>query len=142
MSFGKLSRVEPPGLRKCLSLWGLLEKVGPSIPTAEQVFPFDNESVFTSDGVKCLIDIMVCYRIVDVNKALFEVNNYLSAVQALVQSVMRNECGKLPARGILSSREQMADNIKSSIAKDCEPWGIAVRLVEIKNIEIAVQERK
>ena len=142
MAFGKLVRLAPPGLHSCLSLWGLYQGPGDTVPTSEQIDPYDNETVFTSDGVKCSIDVMICFRISDPSRALFEVSDYRLAIKNLVQSVLRNECGKLPARAMLASRDQMAKNIQDSLCRDCDPWGIAIRLVEIKNIEMAIQERR
>jgi regulator of protease activity HflC (stomatin/prohibitin superfamily) len=142
MAFGRLAAIEQTGLRSCLSLWGLYKRPGKIVPTYEQIDPYDREMVFSSDGVKCVIDVMICYRVADARKALFEVSNYETAIKNLVQSVLRNECGKLPARAMLSSRDQMASSIQKSLETDCAPWGITVRLVEIKNIEMAVQERK
>ncbi len=141
-AFGRLHVFAKPGLNSCLTFWGMYRKPGAVIPTFEQIDPYDGELVFTSDGVKCLIDVMICYRIVDPAKALFEVSDYRSAIYNLVQSVLRNECGKLPARTMLASRESMAANIQKTLERDCAPWGISIRLVEIKNIHLAVQENR
>jgi regulator of protease activity HflC (stomatin/prohibitin superfamily) len=141
-AFGRLHGFGKPGLNSCLSFWGMYKKPGAVVPTSEQIDPYDGELVFTSDGVKCLIDVMICYRIVDPGKALFEVSDYRSAIYNLVQSVLRNECGKLPARSMLQSREPMAANIQKTLERDCGPWGISIRLVEIKNIQLAVQENR
>ncbi len=142
MAFGRLVKVAPPGLHSCLSFWNLYQGPVDPVPTSEQVVSYDDESVFTADGVGYQIDVMICYQIADPQKALFQVNNYKVAIENLVKSVLRNECGKLPARTLLSSREQMAKGIQESLLRDCAPWGIAIRLVEIKNIKIISQEKR
>jgi regulator of protease activity HflC (stomatin/prohibitin superfamily) len=141
MAFGRLIKITSPGLQSCLSFWNLYQGPGEPVPTSEQIVSYDGESVFTSDGVGYEIDVMICYNISDPERALFQVNNFKIAIENLVKSVLRNECGKLPARAMLSSREQMARGIQETLLRDCAPWGISIRLVEIKNIKIVSQER-
>jgi len=140
-AFGRYRRLVSPGLGWCISLWGLFERVGMAVPQMEQLDTFDRESVFTSDGVNCLIDVMVCYRVVNAEAAIYQVSDYREAIRQLVQAVLRNECGKRSTRNLLSGREEMAENLRESLARDVEPWGITVRLVEITNIQIPKEAR-
>jgi regulator of protease activity HflC (stomatin/prohibitin superfamily) len=142
MRFGKFHRAAPPGIGACASFWGLVQRLGPEVSLAEQIDPYDREMVFTADGVKCFIDVIICYKVTDPCKALFEVSNYRDAIKSIVQAVLRNECGKLPARILLSGREQLTCSLRTALEKDAAPWGVAVRLVEIKNIDISVQEKR
>ncbi len=105
-AFGKYRRLVPPGLGYCISLWGLFERVGMAVPQMEQIDTFDEETVFTSDGVNCLIDVMVCYRVVNPEAAVYQVSDYRQAIRQLVQAVLRNECGKRTTRNLLSGREE------------------------------------
>lgn len=135
-AFGKYLRLVPPGLAYCVSLWGLYQRIGMAVPQMEQMDTFDEESVFTSDGVHCLIDVMVCYRVVNPEAAIYQVSDYRAAIRQLVQAVLRNECGKGTTRNLLSGREAMTESLRESLASDVQPWGISVRLVEITNIQI------
>lgn len=137
--FGKPLRYAQPGLNRCLSLLGLYEQPGPYIPTKEQIIDHEVDMVFTKDGVKCTVEIVVFYRIIDAVKAVYEITDYKKAIGDLVKAMLRNECGGLAARELLASRQRLASNLRDSLDKDTEPWGIDVRLVEIKGIDIAVQ---
>src|SRR5260221_14687792 len=96
--------------------------------------------VFTKDGVKSTVELVVFYRIVDAVKAFYEITDYQRAISDLVKALLRNECGSLAARDLLGSRQKLANNLKETLDRDTEPWGISVRLIEIKAINIAVQD--
>lgn len=135
-AFGKFVRVAEPGLSRCLTLWGFYQKPGALIPSMEQVRDYEDESVFTKDGVECVIDTVVFFNVQDVLKAVYEVQDYESAIKSLVQAILRNECGNLAARELLASRKKLAEQLRTQLDVDTEPWGINVRLVEIKGIKI------
>lgn len=135
-AFGKFLSVSQPGLSGCLSFWGLYIRPGQLIPAMEQVRNYEDESIFTRDGVECIIDTVVFFRINDVLKAIYEVEDYEKAIKSLVQAILRNECGNLSARELLASRKTLALELRDQLDTDTEPWGITVRLVEIKGVKI------
>jgi len=135
-AFGKFRKVSMPGLSSCLTLWGLYQKPGDLIPSKEQVRDYEDERVFTKDGVECIIDTVVFFKIEDVLKAIYEVENYEMAIKSLVQAILRNECGNRAARELLSSRKALTEELRTQLDVDTDPWGIKVRLVEIKGIKI------
>ena len=138
--FGKPLRTAQPGLNKCISFFGLYQKPGPCIPIKEQIDDHEVDMVFTKDGVKSNVELVVFYRIVDPVKAFYEISDYQRAIADLVKALLRNECGSLAARELLGSRQKLANNLKESLDRDTGPWGISVRLIEIKAINIAVQD--
>jgi len=143
MAFGKNRRACRPGLRILLSFWGLYQrpyKNVPLIPLKENTEPFTNELVFTRDGVRCKLDVLVCYKVVDPRKALFEVDNYQTAIQNIARAVLKNECSRHPGRKLLAAREQIAADVRTALDKDVEPWGVAIRLVEITYRDIPDQD--
>jgi regulator of protease activity HflC (stomatin/prohibitin superfamily) len=140
-ALGKLVRISQPGLAHCLSLWGLYERPSKPYPTKELCRDYEDETVFTRDGVECIIDTVVYFRIKDVAKAVFEVEEYEAAIRSLVKAILRNECGNLSARELLSGRKKLSEEIRVQLDVDTEPWGIKVRLVEIKGINIVGRER-
>ena len=145
VGLGKYRKCCPPGLGCIFSLWGLYHRPYKKIPLVswkERVDPYEQVDVFTSDGVRCIIDFMMCYRIVDPGKALFEVDDYEKGIKTTVISAVRNECGKQQARTLLASREKMAVNLKEFLDREISPWGINIRLVEITKIDIAVQDKR
>jgi hypothetical protein len=143
MAFGKHRKACRPGLRFLLSFWGLYQrpyKQIPLIPLKENTEPFTNEIVFTRDGIRCKLDVMICYSVEDPQKALFDVDNYHSAIHNIVRAVLSNECSRHPGGKLLALREQIALDIRKALVKDIEPWGIAIRLVEITYRDIPEQD--
>lgn len=143
MAFGKNRKACPPGLRILLSFWGLYQRPYKNVPLIslkENTEPFTNEIVFTSDGARCKLDVMICYRVEDPRRALFEVDNYQTAIHNIVRAVLRNECSRHPGRKLLAVREQLAADIRKALDKDIEPWGVAIRLVEITYRDIPEQD--
>lgn len=141
-TFGKYRKSCKPGLGCIWSLWGFYQRPYKNIPLIqckETTISYERETVVTSEGVKCKLDVMISYRIDDPGKALFEVDNYKRAIEDVVRAILKNECGKQPAQSLRSSREQIASNLQNILEKDVEPWGIKVRLVKLSNIDVPMQ---
>ena len=136
MKFGQYLSTAKPGMSACLSLWGMYQKPTEEIPTKEQMLAWPNETVFTSDGVQCNIQVVLWCTITDPVKAKFAIDDYEIAVKNAVRSILRNECGKRPMRALLSGREEIQSNLKTVLERDAAPWGMDIRLVEMTNINI------
>jgi hypothetical protein len=141
-TFGKFRKLCNPGLGCMLSLWGFYQRPYsdmPLIQCKETTVPYERESAVTSDGIRCKLDVMICYKIDHPGKALFEVDNYKKAIDNVVRAILRHECGRIVAQDLRASREILMNNLKSVLEKDVAPWGIKVRMVKISNIEISAQ---
>jgi len=138
--WGKFVGIANPGLNSCLSFWGFYRKPAKLVPMLEQVRDYEEEVVFTKDGVEVEVDTVIFFSINDPYKAVFEVEDYELAIRALVQSILRNECGNLSTREVFSSRKDLAESIKKQLSQDTQPWGISVRLVEIKGLKVRTKE--
>jgi hypothetical protein len=143
MAMGKYRKCCEPGLGAILSFWGFYQhpyKDMPLIECKECAVPYENETVVTSDGVKCSLDVMICYRIADPGKALFEVDNCQNAVGHMVRAVLRSEYAKQPTQTLRASREQMAGTLRETLERGVAPWGVKVRMVEITNLDIPTEQ--
>jgi len=138
--WGRFVRIVKPGMGYCWSLWGLFQKPAALVPIMEQIRDYSEEMVYTKDGVEVIIDTAIYFTIFDPFKALFEVQNYDQAIQASIQSILRNECGKLTTRELFSGRSGLTTTLQEQLTEVASPWGITVRLVEIKRLE--VQQKK
>jgi hypothetical protein len=139
MAMGKYRKACEPGLGALLSFWGLYQhpyKDTPLIECKEYADPYENETVVTSDGVKCGLDVMICHKIIDPGKALFEVDNCRQAIENMVRAVLRSEYAKQPAQSLRASREQMARTLRETLERGVAPWGVQIRMVEITNLDI------
>ncbi len=133
-AFGKCVRTVPPGLGSCWSWWGVYQKPFRLVSVKEQVKDYKEEEVFTRDSVRCTINVVVYYTIIDALKAIFEIDNYEEAIRQLVKAALRNECGDLPAMQLLAGRRKLIESLRKTLETDAKPWGISVRLVEITEI--------
>lgn len=135
--WGKFVRITNPGMNFCWYIWGLCERPGKIVPLMEQVRDYPEELVYTKDGVEVLVDSVVYFKIEDVYKALFEVQDYEQAIKAAIQSILRNECGSLTTRELFSARYELAKRLQQALIEVSCPWGIKIRLVEIKGLTVA-----
>jgi hypothetical protein len=142
-TFGKYRKLCKPGLGCIWSFWGFYQRPYgdmPLIQCKETTVPYERESAVTSDGIRCKLDVMICYKVDHPGKALFEVDNYKKAIDNVVRAILRNECGRVAAQDLRASREIIVNNLKNVLEKDTAPWGIKVRMVKVSNIEISAQE--
>jgi regulator of protease activity HflC (stomatin/prohibitin superfamily) len=156
--FGKPRHVAEPGLHNILSLWGLFDQVGrfqytevaldeqgvrrhtrsvhDSIPTREVLDEHRESNILTKDGNRCSLEAVLYYTVIDPMKAAYGVTDYTLAIEKLVQSLLRNESGKYPVRELVTGRDRIAHELQTALARETVPWGVSVRLVEIKSIDI------
>jgi regulator of protease activity HflC (stomatin/prohibitin superfamily) len=132
--FGKFEQVSEPGLHGCWSFWNFYHVPSAPILVKEQVIEYPEQTVYTKDGNECNVKMAVYVTIHDIQKVVFSVADHWAAIKNLVDSILRNECGDLPARELLASRKKLADRLRSQLDSGAAPWGIHVRLVEITNI--------
>jgi len=79
----------------------------------------------------------VCYfRVVDVNRALREIENYLYATSQLAQTTLRSIVGQFELDEILAEREKVNAKLQVILDQDTEPWGVKVTKVEVKQVDI------
>lgn len=97
---------------------------------------YPKESVITRDNATVHIDAVVYYRVFDAEKAVYQVQDYVAALQKLVQSALRDECGKYELDQLLVSREHINTALRISLDEATDPWGIKVERVEIKDIDL------
>ncbi len=142
MAMGKYRKACEPGLGAILSFWGFYQhphKDTPLMDCKEYADRYQNQTIVTSDGVRCSLDVLICHKIVDPGKALFEVDDCQKAVENIVRAVLRSEYAKQPAQTLRASREQMAVTLRETIERGVAPWGVKVRMVEITNLDISTE---
>ncbi len=148
-----------PGINFLWSLWGAGEVVGgytishvikgadgrtyvqprrgvDTIPTRTQVDDYPSESVITKDNLTINIDAVVYYRIFDATKAIYEVQDYVGAVQKLVQSALRDQVAQYDLDDLLTSRDKINNSLRTVLDEATGPWGIKVDRVELKDIDL------
>ena len=94
------------------------------------------QDVITRDNVSVKVSAVLYFRVLDPNRAIREVENYLFATSQLAQVILRSVCGQAHLDELLSEREKINSRIQEIIDQQTEPWGIKVVLVEVKDIEL------
>jgi regulator of protease activity HflC (stomatin/prohibitin superfamily) len=94
------------------------------------------QDVITRDNVSIKVSAVLYFRVVDPNRAIREVQNYLFATSQLAQVTLRSVCGQAELDELLAEREKMNTRIQEILDAETEPWGIKVVLVEIRDIDL------
>jgi regulator of protease activity HflC (stomatin/prohibitin superfamily) len=92
--------------------------------------------VITRDNVPTSVNAVCYFRVVDSNRAVTEVENYLIATSQISQTSLRAVLGKAELDEILAERERLNESLQKIIDEQTEPWGVKVTTVEIKDVEI------
>ena len=94
------------------------------------------QDVITHDNVSVKVSAVLYFRVLDPNRAILEVENYLFATSQLAQVTLRSICGQAHLDELLSERDKINARIQDIIDRQTDPWGIKVVLVEVKDIDL------
>jgi len=94
------------------------------------------QDVITKDNVSVKVNAVVYFRVIDPQKAILEVQDYLFATSQLAQTTLRSVLGEVELDGLLSEREKLNAQLQEIIDKHTDPWGIKVQLVETKHVDL------
>jgi regulator of protease activity HflC (stomatin/prohibitin superfamily) len=94
------------------------------------------QEVITKDNVPVRVNAVVYFRVMDPEKSIVQVQNYISATQQISQTTLRSVIGQAHLDQLLSERERLNAQLQEIIDEATDPWGIKVSTVEIKDVEI------
>jgi regulator of protease activity HflC (stomatin/prohibitin superfamily) len=94
------------------------------------------QEVITRDNVTVRVNAVAYFRVIDPNRAITEVENYLIATSQISQTTLRSVLGKAELDALLSERERLNIELQQIIDEQTEPWGVKVSTVEVKDVEI------
>jgi regulator of protease activity HflC (stomatin/prohibitin superfamily) len=94
------------------------------------------QDVITKDNVSIKVNAVVYFRIINPNKAITEVEDYLYATTQLAQTTLRSILGQAELDDLLSDRERINMEIQNILDSQTDPWGIKVSLVEVKHVDL------
>ncbi|MCX6143413.1 MAG: slipin family protein [Ignavibacteriales bacterium] len=94
------------------------------------------QDVITKDNVSIKVNAVVYFRVMDPDKAILDVENYLFATSQLSQTTLRSVLGQSELDELLSEREKINMKLQQIIDSHTEPWGIKVSNVEVKQIDL------
>jgi regulator of protease activity HflC (stomatin/prohibitin superfamily) len=100
------------------------------------------QDVITRDNISIKVNAVVYFRVIDPNRAVVEVENYLYATQQLAQTTLRSVVGQADLDELLSQRDKINITLQDILDKHTEPWGIKVSLVETKQVDLPEEMRR
>ena len=100
------------------------------------------QEIITRDNVPASVTAVAYFRVIDPNKAIVEVENFLLATSQIAQTTLRSVLGKAELDQLLAERERLNEDLQTIIDEQTEPWGVKVTTVEIKDVEIPDQMQR
>ncbi len=94
------------------------------------------QDVITRDNVSVKVNAVVYFRVMDPNRAIIEVQDYLYATSQLAQTTLRSVLGEVELDELLAEREKLNAKLQEILDRQTDPWGIKVQLVEIKHVDL------
>lgn len=94
------------------------------------------QDVITRDNVTIKVNAVVYFRVMDPQKAILDVENYLYATSQLSQTTLRSVLGQAELDDLLSHRDQLNEKLQEILDTHTESWGIKVSNVEVKNVDL------
>ncbi|HYM57615.1 MAG TPA: slipin family protein [Solirubrobacteraceae bacterium] len=94
------------------------------------------QEVITRDNVPVRVAAVAYFRVIDPQRSVLEIEDFMAATLQIAQTTLRSVLGKAELDSLLSERERLNESLQKIIDEQTEPWGIKVTIVEIKDVEI------
>src|SRR4030095_4352466 len=94
------------------------------------------QDVITQDNVSIKVNAVVYFRVIEPQKAIVQVENFLAATSQISQTTLRSVLGQSELDDLLSQREKINHKLQQIIDSNTDPWGVKVSNVEVKQIDL------
>jgi len=135
---GKYSGMKNPGLKWIIPFVDQMVKV--DLRTIARDVP--PQDIITRDNVTVQVNAVIFMRVMNPDKAILEVDNYLYNTSQLAQTTLRSVLGQVELDDLLTKREHLNEEIQSSLDADTDPWGVKVAKVEIKHVDLPAEMQR
>lgn len=135
---GRFAEVKRAGLNWIIPVVDRMVKV--DLRTVTRDVPA--QDVITRDNVSLKVSAVMYFRVIDAEKAVIQVENFLYATSQLAQTTLRSTLGKLELDDLLAQREKINRELQQVLDTHTEPWGIKVSAVEVKAIDLPVEMQR
>jgi len=130
--FGRYSRTLNAGLTIVVPF---VDRIRDMIDLREQVVSFKPQPVITEDNVVVSIDTVIYFQVTEPKAATYEIANYITGIEQLTVTTLRNVIGGLDLEETLTSRDQINQQLRGVLDEATGKWGIRVNRVELKAID-------
>src|SRR5213592_2296736 len=94
------------------------------------------QDIITRDNVTLKVNAVIFLRVIDPNKAVVEVSNYVYQTSQFAQTTLRSVLGEVELDELLSHREKLNLRIQTILDQHTAPWGVKVVNVEVKQVDL------
>jgi len=101
----------------------------------ERLLDVPPQSAITRDNVALDVDAVVYWKILDLERTYYEIEDIQAAIRELVITTLRSEIGKMPFEDTFSSRDELNQALLDQLDEATEPWGVKVTRVEVQSID-------
>ncbi len=129
---GRYQRTLDPGLALVVPY---VDRVRPLLDMREQVLSFPPQPVITEDNLTIQIDTVIYYQVTNPKDASYEIADFISAIEQLVLTTLRNVCGGMTLEVTLTSRDTVSAALRIVLDEATGRWGIRVNRVELKSVD-------
>jgi regulator of protease activity HflC (stomatin/prohibitin superfamily) len=129
---GRLYKAKGPGL--IVLIPGIDRMVKMSLRILVMDVP--PQDVITRDNVSIKVNAVVYFRVINPEKAVIEVENYIDATSQLSQTTLRSVLGQVELDDLLAQRDKINEELQGILDKHTDPWGIKVANVEVKHVDL------
>jgi regulator of protease activity HflC (stomatin/prohibitin superfamily) len=129
---GRYQRTLDPGLALVIPY---VDRVRPLLDMREQVVSFPPQPVITEDNLTIQIDTVIYFQVTDAKAASYEIRDFISAIEQLVLTTLRNVCGGMTLEQTLTSRDTVSAALRIVLDEATGRWGIRVNRVELKSVD-------
>jgi len=133
-----LPEAKGPGI--VLVFWPIDRLVKVSLRTVTMDVPA--QDVITKDNVTVKVNAIIYFRVLDANKAIVSVEDYLYATSQLAQTTLRSVLGQVELDDLLSQREKLNTSLQTILDEHTDVWGIKVSMVEIKTVDLPTEMQR
>src|SRR3990170_3301901 len=129
---GRFWRVKGPGL--IIIIPGIQQMVRVDLRTVVMDVP--SQDVITRDNVSVKVNAVIYFRVMDPQKAIIQVENFLYATSQMAQTTLRSVLGQQELDDLLAARDKINQQLQMIIDEHTDPWGVKVTNVEVKHIDL------
>jgi regulator of protease activity HflC (stomatin/prohibitin superfamily) len=135
---GRLIGAKGPGIIFLIPMVDRMVKV--SLRTVVMDVP--PQDVITRDNVSVQVNAVIYFRVLNPEKSVVEVENFLFATSQLSQTTLRSIVGQVELDELLAQRDKINKDLQQIIDRHSDPWGVKVSLVEIKHIDLPIEMKR
>lgn len=129
---GRFHKVKGPGMIIVIPGFQQMTKVSLRLI----VMDVPPQDIITRDNVSVKVNAIIYFRVIDSEKAVIQVEDYMYATSQIAQTTLRSVLGQSQLDDLLSKREEINGSLQRIIDQQTEPWGIKVSAVEVKNVDL------